>query len=91
VVDGHGGHADLQRLYAAGLSSATILRLLPCLESPSETTSDAAFARLIEERDKLVEHIGGLTRTLASLNDLIEMNRAARPDRSAEQTAPDQA
>jgi len=75
--------AYLQRLYAAGLSSATIVSLLPCLESPSESTSDAAFARLVEERDKLVEHIGGLSRTLASLNELIEMNRAAAASSAA--------
>lgn len=70
--------AYLQRLYAAGLSSETIVSLLPCLESPSAATSDGAFAHLVAERDKLVEHIAGLTRTLASLNELIDANRAAR-------------
>ncbi|WP_305787102.1 MerR family transcriptional regulator [Symbioplanes lichenis] len=70
--------AYLQRLYAAGLSSQKILEVLPCLESPSGATSDAAFAHLVEERDKLVAHIAGLTRTLDSLNELIDLNRAAR-------------
>lgn len=70
--------AYLQRLYSAGLSSQTIVGLLPCLESPSAATSDAAFERLVEERDKLVEHISGLTRTLESLNELIAVNRARR-------------
>ncbi|WP_041833695.1 MerR family transcriptional regulator [Actinoplanes sp. N902-109] len=70
--------AYLQRLYAAGLSSTTIISLLPCLQSPSAATSDAAFARLAEERDKLVAHIAGLQRTLTSLNELIDGNRAAR-------------
>jgi len=70
--------AYVQRLYAAGLSSQTITSLLPCLESPSAATSDAAFDRLVEERDKLTAHIAGLTRTLESLNELIDANRAHR-------------
>ncbi len=68
----------LQRLYAAGLSSQTILRVLPCLESPSRETSDAAFAQLVEERDRLAAHIAGLTTTLASLDELITVNRSRR-------------
>ncbi|MEU6196581.1 MerR family transcriptional regulator [Streptomyces sp. NPDC047061] len=78
--------AYLQRLYAAGLSSQTIVSLLPCLQSPSAATSDDAFDRLIEERDKLLTHISGLTRTLESLNELIATNRAHRP---ASDTDPD--
>jgi DNA-binding transcriptional MerR regulator len=70
--------AYLQRLYAAGLSSQTITSLLPCLESPSAASSDAAFGHLVEERDKLTAHIAGLTRTLGSLNELIDANRARR-------------
>ncbi|GLY33527.1 MerR family transcriptional regulator [Kineosporia sp. NBRC 101731] len=68
----------LQRLYSAGLSSQTILRVLPCLESPNGETSDSAFAHLVAERDKLREHIAGLTRTLESLDELIVLNRARR-------------
>lgn len=68
----------LQRLYAAGLSSQTILSVLPCLESPSTDTSDAAFEHLIAERDKLQAHVAGLNRTLESLNELIDLNRARR-------------
>ncbi|AGZ40913.1 MerR family transcriptional regulator [Actinoplanes friuliensis] len=70
--------AYLQRLYAAGLSSETILSVLPCLVSPSQAASDHAFERLVEERDKLVTHIGGLTTTLESLDELIAANRARR-------------
>ncbi len=68
----------LQRLYAAGLSSQTILSVLPCLESPREAPSDAAFARLVEERDKLVTHMAGLRKTLESLDELISANRERR-------------
>lgn len=39
----------IQRLYAAGLSSRTIKDLLPCVDAPSEATSDAAMERM--ERD----------------------------------------
>ncbi|MBS2531226.1 MerR family transcriptional regulator [Catenulispora sp. NF23] len=70
--------AYLQRLYSAGLSSQTIIGLLPCLEAPSAANSNAAFDRLLEERDKLVTHISGLTRALESLNELIAANRAHR-------------
>lgn len=70
--------AYLQRLYSAGLSSQTIISLLPCMESPSGANSNAAFDRLLEERDKLITHISGLARALESLNELITANRAHR-------------
>jgi DNA-binding transcriptional MerR regulator len=79
--------AYLQRLYAAGLSSQTISSLLPCRESPSAAASDAAFDRLVEERDKLTAHIAVLTRTLESLNELIDANRAHRAASSAAKMA----
>lgn len=66
----------LQRLYTAGLSSQTIRALLPCLESPSTDTSDAAFTRLVDERDRLTAHMADLAGTLDSLNELILHNRA---------------
>lgn len=68
----------LQRMYAAGLSSRTIVDLLPCSQAPSERNSDAAFDRLIEERDKITAHIAELVRTRDSLDGLIEINRAHR-------------
>lgn len=70
--------AYLQRLYAAGLSSRKILEVLPCLEAPGDDSSDAAFEHLVRERDELVAHIAGLTRTLESLDELIVMNRERR-------------
>ncbi|GLY04580.1 MULTISPECIES: MerR family transcriptional regulator [Actinoplanes] len=68
----------LQGLYTAGLNSQVILEVLPCLETPSDETSDAAFERLVEVRDKLRTDIAGLTRTLQSLDELITFNRARR-------------
>lgn len=68
----------LQRMYAAGLSSRTITELLPCVESPSEETSDAALERMTEERDRLTDHIAELVRTRDSLDALMATNRAHR-------------
>lgn len=68
----------LQRMYAAGLSSRTIAELLPCVESPSEETSDAALERMAEERDRLTDHIAELARTRDSLDALMAVNRAHR-------------
>ncbi|MET7692884.1 MerR family transcriptional regulator [Streptomyces sp. NPDC005483] len=68
----------LQRMYAAGLSSRTITELLPCVESPSEETSDAALVRMAEERDKLSAHIEDLIRTRDALDGLMATNRAHR-------------
>ncbi|GHG85716.1 MerR family transcriptional regulator [Streptomyces lanatus] len=68
----------LQRMYAAGLSSRTIAELLPCVDSPSEATSDAALERMAEERERLSEHIEDLIRTREALDILMATNRAHR-------------
>ncbi|MFF3872680.1 MerR family transcriptional regulator [Streptomyces sp. NPDC001978] len=68
----------IQRLYAAGLSSRTIAELLPCVDAPSEETSDAALERMAEERDRLSEHIADLIRTREALDGLMITARAHR-------------
>jgi DNA-binding transcriptional MerR regulator len=68
----------LQRLYAAGLSSRTIAELLPCVDSPSDYNTDAAFARMIEERERLDTHIDELIHARDVLDGLIASNRAHR-------------
>lgn len=68
----------IQRMYAAGLSSRTIVEVMPCVEAPSEENSDAALARLTIERDRISEHIDDLIRTRDSLDVLIEKNRDHR-------------
>ncbi|MFE4575656.1 MerR family transcriptional regulator [Streptomyces chartreusis] len=73
----------LQHLYRAGLSSRAILEVIPCLDTPSVLSSEAAFDRLVQERDKLRAHRNQLTRTLSALNDLIAYNRAHRPSQDA--------
>jgi DNA-binding transcriptional MerR regulator len=68
----------IQRLYAAGLSSRTIAELLPCVDSPSEEHSDAALARMAQERDRLSEHIADLVHTRDALDGLMATARAHR-------------
>ncbi|MEO3806289.1 MerR family transcriptional regulator [Nonomuraea sp. B1E8] len=68
----------IQRLYAAGLSSRTIAEVLPCVDSPSEDTSDAALERMAQERDRLSAHIADLVRTRDALDELMAVNRAYR-------------
>lgn len=68
----------LQRMYAAGLSSRTIVEVLPCSTAPSEANSDAAFDRLVLERDRLSAHIEELIRTREALDGIIGLNREHR-------------
>jgi hypothetical protein len=65
-------------MYAADLSSRTIAELLPCVENPSEDTSDAALERMVRERARLAGHIADLLRTRDALDALIATNRAHR-------------
>ncbi|MGW6333516.1 MerR family transcriptional regulator [Nocardia rhamnosiphila] len=68
----------IQRMYAAGLSSRTVAEVLPCVESPSAETSDAAMARMEQERDRLSAHIDELIRTRDALDRLMAVNREHR-------------
>lgn len=70
----------LRRLYAAGLSSRSIVDILPCAQSPSEETADVAWVRMTEEREKLDARIAELIRTRDSLDELIAANRRHHRD-----------
>ncbi|RII19378.1 Mercuric resistance operon regulatory protein [Streptomyces sp. YIM 130001] len=70
--------AFIQRLYAAGLSSRTIAELLPCVEAPSEETTDASLERMAQEHERLSAHIEDLMRTRDSLENVIATARAHR-------------
>ncbi|MEV6173069.1 MerR family transcriptional regulator [Streptomyces sp. NPDC051954] len=74
----------IQRLYTAGLSSRTIMELMPCRDAPSDDNSEAALERMAQERDRLSAHIEELLNTRDSLDGLIS---AARADRDARRTA----
>jgi DNA-binding transcriptional MerR regulator len=68
----------LQNLYSAGLSSRTITELLPCVDAPSTDNTDAAFDRMVQERDRLGAHIEKLMHTRDALDQLIAANRDHR-------------
>ncbi|MER7886732.1 MerR family transcriptional regulator [Streptomyces fimicarius] len=68
----------IQRLYAAGLSSRTVKELLPCVDAPSEESSDAAMERMEQERERLSAHIDDLLSTRDALDTLMATNRAHR-------------
>ncbi|WP_406463846.1 MerR family transcriptional regulator [Streptomyces sp. NBC_01622] len=71
----------IQRLYVAGLSSRTIMELMPCRDAPSDENSHAALERMAQERDRLSAHIMELLHTRDSLDGLITAARADRDDR----------
>ncbi|UGT56611.1 MerR family transcriptional regulator [Nocardia asteroides] len=77
----------LRRLYAAGLSSRTILQLVVCVDAPSEENSDAAYERMGHERDRLTEHIAELARARDALDELMDVNRAHHARVTAESRA----
>ncbi|WP_370961593.1 MerR family transcriptional regulator [Amycolatopsis sp. cg9] len=68
----------IQRMFSAGLTSRTIVELLPCVDSPGQDTSVAAEQRMRQERDRLTGHIAELIRTRDSLDKLIDTNLAHR-------------
>lgn len=70
----------IQRLYAAGLSSRTIVELLPCVDAPSEENSDSALERMALERERLSTHIADLVRTRDTLDALMATARAHRAE-----------
>jgi DNA-binding transcriptional MerR regulator len=68
----------IQRLFSAGLSSRTIVDLLPCVDAPSEEASEASLERMLQERDRLDRHIEDLISTRGVLHGLIAANRKHR-------------
>ncbi|MDG4787749.1 MerR family transcriptional regulator [Micromonospora sp. WMMD1102] len=70
----------IQRLFSAGLSSRTIVDLLPCVDAPSADASEAALERMRQERHRLDVHIEDLVKTRAVLDELIAANRAYRSE-----------
>ncbi|MFC4946542.1 MerR family transcriptional regulator [Pseudonocardia sp. GCM10023141] len=68
----------IQRFYAAGLSSSTIATLMPCVDTPSEATSEAELVRMAEERERLSAHIVELVRTRESLEEIMRIAREHR-------------
>nr|WP_297627053.1 MerR family transcriptional regulator [Nocardia sp.] len=58
-----------QQFYAAGLSSRTIAKLLPCIDTGHSTPTQRD--ELLTERDRLATHIDTMTHALRRLDQLI--------------------
>ena len=63
-----------QQLYAAGLTSRTILELLPCMDAKVSTHESAA--RLAAERERIDQQIRGLLATRDRLDAVIASTSA---------------
>ncbi|MFG2875732.1 MerR family transcriptional regulator [Streptomyces sp. NPDC048337] len=91
-----GGHRDyperavdrvirIQELYAAGLHSTKIARILPCMRDedggPSVRATPALVAELTTERERIDRMIGDLLRSREVLDEVIEAaaGRVASP------------
>jgi DNA-binding transcriptional MerR regulator len=61
----------IQTLYAAGLPSKAVLRILPCMES-GHTTPEMR-TRLVEERDRIQGQIDELTAARDRLSEVIRI------------------
>ncbi|MFJ3897963.1 MULTISPECIES: MerR family transcriptional regulator [unclassified Streptomyces] len=66
----------IQDLFAAGLSSRTVVELLPCVSTGVATP--AMLDRLIVERDRIAARIEDLTRAQTRLGHVIENVTAAK-------------
>ncbi|MHB1171805.1 MAG: MerR family transcriptional regulator [Lacisediminihabitans sp.] len=62
--------ALIQRLFAAGLCSSTMVELLPCISDPSAGTPLLA-ARLRAERERITQSIASLSGTRDALDQVI--------------------
>ena len=62
----------LRRLYEAGLNSATIGSLLPCVDTPSESVTSEALMVMRREHQRIGDQLAQLTTTRDQLAQLIE-------------------
>ncbi|MFE2884473.1 MerR family transcriptional regulator [Streptomyces sp. NPDC059272] len=70
----------IQDLFAAGLSSRTVVELLPCVSTGVATP--AMLDQLIIERDRIAARIQDLTRAQTKLGRVIENVAAAKVTQS---------
>lgn len=67
----------IQSLYAAGLASSAVLRILPCMDHGVLT--DAMHERLLAERARVQAQLDELTAARDRLDEVIRLGRAHRP------------
>ncbi|MET8554433.1 MerR family transcriptional regulator [Streptomyces sp. NPDC004959] len=64
----------VQAFLAAGMSSGTLVEMVPCMTEPSEDRARQALEIMARERARLSEDIDGLTAARDMLDHLIEDN-----------------
>ncbi|GAA0296206.1 MerR family transcriptional regulator [Kineococcus aurantiacus] len=71
----------IQNLYAAGLGSKAVVRILPCMDHGVLT--DEMHERLLAERARVQAQLEELTATRDKLDDVIRAGQAYRADPAA--------
>ena len=61
----------VQELFAAGLCSSKIARLLPCLQGPPDNRTPALLTDLVEQRDRLDAAERDIRRSKDVLDEII--------------------
>ena len=77
----------LQQLYAAGLSSRTIVGLLPCVDTPGEASTLESLRLMQEQRGRIEAQIAELMRTRDTLDAVIEAAAGSLPGAAADLVA----
>lgn len=63
---------QIQSLYAAGLNSATIAEMLPCLTTPSRRLARSMADRLRAERDRIDHQLQQLEAVRVAIDGVLE-------------------
>ncbi|GLZ76739.1 MerR family transcriptional regulator [Actinorhabdospora filicis] len=82
----------IQELFAAGLHSKTIAKLLPCMRDsdggPNEMATDSLVVELVDERDRIGRLIADLERSREVLDEVIGKAEEVRERPLAQASAP---
>lgn len=81
----------IQELFAAGLHSKTVARILPCMRDsdggPNELATDSLVTELIDERERIGRLIADLERSREVLDEVIGKAEEVRERPPAQATA----
>ncbi len=79
--------ALIQSFLAAGLSSRTIAKMVPCMTEPNRDGAQRALTTMDHERDRLSCAIESFTSARAALDVLIDVNRSYLIKQAADRAA----